>query len=261
MTKLTTKHWFYLFWHVILILVGIILMLLWADNLTAAKYLVPIGGSVVATGLGGMVLFLRVWLDQRESERLADIRAAGLSRIFAARAGLIKGEYDKRLARASQGIDILGYGLRNLREDYHDDFTDWARRAPVRILVLDPEFPSKHGPLADLRDPEERNTPGAIRADVRRLIEVCGPLLQNDQGRFMIRLYRCLPSITVFRIDQDIFWGPYFVHDVSRRMPTLLMEAGGGVSQRVVGHFETIWSSDTLSRAIPETWLPRANDS
>ena len=89
MTKSTTKHWFYLFSHVILILVGIILMLLWADDLSAAKYLIPIGGSVVATGLAGMVLFLRVWLDQRESQRLADIRAAGFSRIFATRAGLI----------------------------------------------------------------------------------------------------------------------------------------------------------------------------
>ena len=218
MTKFTTKHSLYLFWQLVLVLVGIILMLLWADNLSAAKYLVPIGGSIVATGLAGMVLFLKVWLDQRESQRLADIRAAGFSRIFATRAGLIKEEYDRRLARASQCIDIMGFGLRNLREDYHDDFAAWARRAPVRILVLDPEFPTEHAPLADLRDPEERNLPGTIRKDVRRLIEVCQPILQNDQNRFMIRLYRCLPSITVFRIDRDIFWGPYFVHDVSRKM-------------------------------------------
>ena len=107
----------------------------------------------------------------------------------------IKDEYDKRLARASQCIDIMGFGLRNLREDYHDEFAAWALRAPVRILVLDPEFPSENAPLADLRDPEERNAAGAIRADVHRLIEVCQPMLQNDQGRFMIRLYRCLPSI------------------------------------------------------------------
>ena len=256
MKKLTSNHGFYLSLHVILILVGIILMLLWAENRSVAHYLFPIGGSVVATGFGGIVLFLRVWLDQRESQRLADIRAAGFSRIFTTRAGLIKHEYDERLARASQRIDIMGYGLRNLREDYHEDFAAWARRAPVRILVLDPEFPSESAPIANLRDPEERNTAGAIKADVHRLIETCRPILKNEQARFMIRLYRCLPSITVFRIDQDIFWGPYFVHDVSRNMPTLLMEAGGGMSQRVIGHFETIWSSDELSRPIPKGWFP-----
>ena len=253
--KLTGKHWLYLSLHVILILVGIILMLRWGEKPSAAYYLFPIGGSVVATGFAGIVLFLRVWLEQGESQRLANMRASGLNRIFMTRAGLIKHEYDERLTRASQRIDIMGYGLRNLREDYREDFETWARRAPVRILVLDPEFPAKGASIADLRDPEERNRAGTIQADVRELIKTCRPILQNEPARFMVRLYTCLPSITVFRIDQDVFWGPYFVHDVSRNMPTLLMETSGSVSQRVIGHFEKIWSSDTLSRPIPEEWF------
>ena len=131
------------------------------------------------------------------------------------------------------------------------DFADWAKRAKVRILVIDPEFPKKDCCLADLRDTEEGD--GAIREDVRKLIRSCGGLLRSKNEGFEVRLYTCLPSVNLFRIDGDVFWGPYLVGDVSRNLPTLLMEADSKLSRRLIAHFDKVWKD--FAREVPVDWL------
>lgn len=254
-SALSARHWLYLACHAILALTGLILMLLDPQSMKVAKFFAAVGGSLVAMGVGGAVLFLMVWIDRKEAQRLNDMREYGLSRIFPARSVSIRSEYDERLAHASDSIDIMGFGLQHLREDYGEVFAKWTDQATVRILIVDPEFPSKESPIADLRDVEERHLRGDIRNDVMGLICSCRNLIKDDNSNFKVRLYRCLPSINLFRIDQDIFWGPYLIGDVSRNMPTFLMEADGRLSKKLIEHFDRIWSNEAFSREIPNEWL------
>ena len=199
---------------------------------------------------------MRVWMDQEQSERLRDLHEFGIRRVFSVRSVRIGSEYEKRLGRASEQIDIMGFGLKALREDHGHNFRKWAERASVRILLLDPEFPSVDQPIADLRDSEENHADGDIRKDVRQFLEHCGGLMEDRNVRFEIRLYRCLPSINLFRIDDEIFWGPYLIADVSRNMPTFLMERRGRLAEKLVNHFETIWKSDRFSRPASSQMKP-----
>ena len=251
-----TRHWLYLVCHAVIALIGMILILI--DEGGFWRRLLPaVGTSLVAMGLGGAVLFIRVWLD-RESEELRfldNIREHGLRRIFRARSVPIRSEYDKRLGSVSDCIEIMGFGLKHLREDYADQFAHWAHRATVRILILDPKYPNPTINFAALRDHEERNEVGDIEKDVMRLIQSCAHLLKEPTTDFRIRLFTCLPSISIFRIDNHLFWGPYFVGDVSRNMPTLLMEASGSLSTRIIRHFDEIWNNEDLSREVPNSWL------
>ena len=50
-----------------------------------------------------------------------------------------------------------------------------------------------------------------------------------------------------------VFWGPYLIGEVSRNMPTLLMETDGTVARRLLEHFDRIWTR--FSREIPKEWL------
>lgn len=86
-----------------------------------------------------------------------------------------------------------------------------------------------------------------------QLVRSCRCLILHEPN-FDIRLYRCLPSINFFRIDGDVFWGPYLIRDASRNMPTFLMEKDGKLSQRLINHFDKIWNDDQLSREIPSEW-------
>ena len=251
LSALHPKHWQYLLCHAILTLVGLVLVLLQPGQLTIQTLLAPVGASLMAMGIAGAVLFLRVWVDQEHADRLRDLQQFGLRRIFAVRSVKIAHEYDARLSAASEHIDIMGFGLKALREDYGKHFRGWAERANVRILVLDPEFPSRDLSIADHRDLEEGNTKGDIGRDVKQLADHCRTLMEDEDLRFNIRLYRCLPSVNLFRIDDDVFWGPYLVGDVSRNMPTFLMDGHGRLARRLVDHFETIWNSRQLSRAVP----------
>ena len=254
-SKLSARHGLYLACHVILVLVGLVIMLSDPEGLDRKDLYAPVGGSLVAMGVGGAVLFLMVWIDQANSRRLRDIEDFGVSRIFAGRSVRIRKEYDERLEGASEAIDIMGFGLSHLREDYGEAFDRWAERAVVRLLVLDPEFPEKRSRLADLRDVEEGNSAGDIATDVEKLVKTCRHLLVERPERFQVRLYRCLPSINFFRIDEEIFWGPYLIGDVSRNMPTFLMSKHGKLSRKLMEHFERIWGNEKFSREVPRDWL------
>ena len=250
----SARHGLYVSCHVILVVLGLSLMLYGWPTVKLTSLMVAVGASLLAMGVGGTVLFLFVWIDQTESERQDAIRASGLRWIFSARSVAIRSEYDTRLARAVESIDILGFGLKALREDYRDEFAVWAQRANVRILVLDPDFPHRDHSIATLRDREEESTDGTIGDDVRQFVASCRHLMEDPAVRFRVRLYRCLPTINLFRIDREVFWGPYLIGDVSRNMPTLLME-DGRLTERLIEHFDRIWDSDEFSRNIPNDWL------
>jgi hypothetical protein len=217
--------------------------------------IVSVGGSIIAAAIAGWVLFLYLWLSQDEIHRMEIIRKFGLIEAFESRAVRIKTEYDTRLDHASNAIDIMGFGLRAFNEDFHQDFAKWADRAKVRILLLDPEFPNEEYSIADQRDREENNDVGDIRRDVRAFVRGCAELLKNRRPNFQIKLYRCLPSINIFRIDDNLFWGPYLIGDVSRNFPTFLLDQRGTLYKRLLDHFDEIWSNEKFSRPVPMEWF------
>ena len=82
-----------------------------------------------------------------------------------------------------------------------------------------------------------------------QFLEQIGPLASSAGRPFDVRLYRCLPSINYFRIDDDIFWGPYLIPGQSRNMPTFIVRRGGILFDRLTLHFQQIW--DRFSR-VPD---------
>lgn len=146
---------------------------------------------------------------------------------------------------ARNHADVLGFGLSSFREDHLKDFPRWKLHVPIRILLLDPEYPSAEHSYAHQRDAEERNPVGTISSQVLKFIEETRHL--RDE-RFHIRLYRCLPMINMFRIDDDVLWGPFVIPEQSRNTPTFLCSRDGFLFDTLVSHFESIWQSDTLSR-------------
>lgn len=251
----------YVLCHLLMLTIGFaICMTPWAvPNTIIGTVVLAAGGSLIAAGIAGHVLYLHVKWSQKEEGRLEEIRRAGVEYVFEKRSVAMRSEYDTRLERASKSIDILGFGLQHLREDHLVHFSDWANRAKVRILVIDPESPISSRTYANQRDLEEGNEQGQISQDVHALVSGCRHMLTGSSGRFEIRLYTCLPSVNIFRIDDEVFWGPYFVGGVSRNMPTFLLDGGGFVSQAIMEHFERIWTDPGLSRNIPSEWLTRSD--
>jgi len=210
-----------------------------------------IGTSLTAAGLSGYIIFLYLLHSDRLTTLLSLFDSFGFAGAFAARAERIKSEYDSLLATASDRIDILGFGLSALREDYGAEFQTWKTHASIRILLLDPDFPDPTSSYALARDVEEENSPGKIATDAKLFVQQTRSLIDD---RFQVRLYRCLPSVNIFRVDDRLFWGPYLMKKQSRNAPTFLVKAPGHLHRVFVNQFETIWKSDDLSRSIPQSW-------
>ena len=237
---LTPTSWVYILIHFALFLGGFVLVR------SASVILQAVGASLVAAAVTGWVVFVYVRLSERRAEALEILDRFGFVTAFESRAARIKSEYDDRLARASECIDIMGFGLEALWEDYHSQFADWKSRAHVRILLIDPT-----SGYARQRDIEEAEIPGNIQRSAKRFLRETEKL-RSDRGkhRFEIRLYTCLPSVNIFRVDDEMFWGPYLVRAQSRNAPTFVVKHGGVLYRRLLEHFDTIWKSDILSRPV-----------
>ena len=130
----------------------------------------------MATGVAGWVVLVYVVMTQRVADRVALLEDAGILRVFPARSVAIRRHYEERVTKAKEGIDVIGFGLKALRQDFQvSGLRQWASAVTVRILLVDPEFP-REAPLVLLRDEEERQTRGTI------------PERTGIRGR---RAYRC----------------------------------------------------------------------
>ena len=237
--------------HFVVVLIGFIMC---QQNPTSLWF--AVGSSLIAGGIAGVVIFVYVFMAEQVSAKLDILNEFGFTAAFDARSVRIRQEYVQRLEKAGDQIDVIGFGLSSFREDFLNDFPKWRQRANVRILLLDPEFPSVELSCANQRDIEEKNSPGKIANDVRKFVEEMGALtLAGGDHTFDVRLYRCLPTLNIFRIDNELFWGPYLVGEQSRNSPTFLVRRGGILFDRFTKQFECIWKNETYSRSIPKAWL------
>jgi hypothetical protein len=205
-----------------------------------------IGGSLIAGGIAGITLLLYVLTTEGLKSRIEAFTKAGLLKIFSGRSVLIREEYHTRLAKAHH-IDLVGFGLSAFREDYINDFVGWSHRADVRILLIDPDFPTVQHSLADQRDKEENNPVGQIRSDVDAFERAVSQLAGLNRKRFKVHRMRVIPAINLFRIDDDVFWGPYLMQQQSRNTPTLLATRGGFLFDMLQKHFEALWAQSLPS--------------
>jgi hypothetical protein len=239
----------YVLVHVVVFLIGLILVIL------GGRVFVAIGASLIAAGMAGWVIFVYILFARNKARSLQLLRDFGLERAYNERGPNIRDVYEPRLNDAEDSIDIMGFGLRTFREDFGHKFEDWAHTLEVRVLLIDPSYPGDGHRYADQRDLEEGDNPGRIRSDVNAFINETKDLINDPEANFEVRLYQCLPAMTVFRIDDEIFWGPYSVNDQSRNMPIFLISNRGEMHSYLLTHFNAVWDDGQLSRPVYEEWL------
>lgn len=228
--------------HLVLVFGGMLCMTTEGERIIGAALAQSLGSGLLATGIAGMALYLYIRLTEQTQSRLEVLARAGISSVFPHRSVRIKEQYDRRL-RSAKRIDLIGLGLSSFREDYAREFAEWSRRAEVRILVLDPDFPTKAQSLADYRDIEEGGAKGEIRAEIEAFQTAVQTDGDIDSTRFQVRRMRSIPAINLLRIDDEIFWGPYLMTERSRNSPTILVHRGGFMFDHLERHFEATWQA------------------
>jgi hypothetical protein len=209
---------------------------------------VAIGTGVIGAGLAGLLAFFYVVIQDGEAARQRALERSGLVAVYERRSVSIRPEYDRLLRDAHRQIDILGFGLNSLREDFLADFPAWAQNCKVRILLLDPDAPIGPTKFADLRDEEEGQTQGSIKDEVEKFLDATSQLRAGNPN-FRVRLYSAMPSVNIFRVDGRLFFGPYLLRQPSRNTPTFFVREGL-LFDRLSEHFDNLWS-DEFSKDAP----------
>jgi hypothetical protein len=248
--SLQSSHWLYILVHFIIILGGYIITSIGSEISKS------IGTSVTATGITGLIVFLYLFVVQNKAEHLSKLSKFGFIDAFSSRSVTIKGEYTRRINYATSKIDVIGFSLKSMREDFANEFELWQKKAHVRILLIDPEYPSVTESYASQRDKEEGHPLNSMQNDVKTFIQQTKKLINTkNPNLFEVRLYKCLPAINIFRIDDELFWGPYLMGEQSRNTPTFVVKRGGVIFPVFVNHFDQIWNNNELSREIPQDWM------
>jgi hypothetical protein len=229
--------------NIITFLTGVILVLLALlldIQKTVGLIFVSIGTSIIASSV---VVYLSSKYLFKQNRIKEIIEIWGLSGIYKTRAEMNISS-NVKLRNANECIDIIAFGLKGFRETQSQLIEDKIRRGmKIRIVTINPN--SKY---LSQREKDEKEIDGQIKNTVEQLTEWVFNLKKNQikQDQVQIKYYDTLPFDFYFRIDNNVFIGPY-LYGISSQQ-TISYEITGNKEgfNYYTTYFERIWNNNEL---------------
>ena len=159
------------------------------------------------------------------------------------RAVTIKPEYDHRLSLMREHLDVLAWSLVSFREDHRQNLADWVNRGvQIRLLLVNPDTPVGKM-LCEHQDTVEGRSTGSTAGDITTFLSEVQPII----GGLEVRVSDFHPGTNIFRVDGEMFFGPYLAGDVSRNAPTGIVSEDHWLYLRLLAHFEWMWERALVS--------------
>lgn len=204
--------------------------------ISPANVFLNIGCSLIASGL---VLFFTAILIDRSKEYIVWSQWK-LEKIFKTRAEK-NTESDPKLERHNiKQLDGIAFGLKSFRSNREKDvLTCMQRGMNVRLLVMDPT--SK---FVQQREREEGGAAGSISTSIVALIEWADRLnSKSNDGKIKIRFYDCMTLDFYWRMDDEMYVGPYLLDVESQQTITYKYVKGGKGFDLYSEYFESLWNN------------------
>lgn len=228
----------------ITILIGVALICLDIFKLeTETKVWLNVGCSVFASGL--VVLLTAIFFERKKVNPLDDWK---ISKIYKTR--LEKNEEsDPKLEKISHCVDGVAFGLKTFRTGQTKRVEDCLRRGVnFRLLTMAPDSPH----VAE-REAEEKESAGQIKNTINQLINWANALNKKDyRGKIIVKGYSCMTLDFYWRLDNDMYVGPYMYGVDSKQTITYKFESGGKAFQLYSEYFENLWNDNSLTRPLTE---------
>lgn len=217
--------------------VGILLACLFKKQIDDTFYTVmlSISTSIVASTIVSFIMAGYLF-DQKEKSELME--KWGIKSLNSSR-GIINAEVDELFEGKVRTLDIIAYGLKSFREARSDRIKYLLKTGMrVRIITVNPE--SK---LLRYKDIDENKIEGSTAASIRDLIDWSEAIKKETGCNLEIRVINTLPTEVYFKVDDDIFVGPYQIGRESQQ--TITMRYGGNAdgADYYKEYFERIWRS------------------
>lgn len=199
--------------------------------------IINIASSVVATGV--VLTLTECFLHYQRQYDVWD--EWKLVRIYRTRAEK-NIESDKKLETHNvKQLDGIAFGLRSFRSNRKNDVLSCMQRGMnVRLLVMNPE-----SVFIQQREKEENAISGSISKSIYDLKKWAEDLnRESANGKITIKFYDTMTLDFYWRVDDDIYIGPYLFNIESQQTITYNFRQGGKGFDIYSKYFETLWEDE-----------------
>ena len=221
-----------------IVLVGILTILLDVFILkTNQSIWISIGCSLLASGI---VILAQTFL--MEGKTIDPLEMWGLKKIYETRAEKNK-DSDPKLKKAKKQVDAVAFGLKSFRTKYTDSVEKVLRNGVnFRILTMNPDAGNM---FLKQRELEEQEVEGQIQNSINKLVEWADNLNSKKyKGKIEIRGYKCMTLDFYWRVDDELYVGPYWYHVGSQQTITYKFTSGKKGFKLYEKYFEDLWNDE-----------------
>lgn len=235
-----TYNWKSLFAALAIVIIGFIFCII--EDTSKIPWL-SIGCSLIASGI---VILMHDFFVERK--KISELDEWKIEKIYSTRAER-NSEADPNLDKARYCIDGIAFGLSTFRTMYDKKIEQCLRKGvQIRLLTMDPE-----GKFISCREEEENSAPGGIKQTILEMVKWADDLNRsNPKGRIVIKAYNSMTLDYYWRVDDDLYIGPYWYGYKSADTITYKFVAGGRGFQHFSEYFEKLWDNKNLCRVLTE---------
>jgi hypothetical protein len=223
------------------IAVGLIILVAGILTVVFSKdYGVSIGCSLIASSVVALLNSLFV-----ERKKVSPLDSWGIQNIYKSRS-LMNKDCDISIDNAKRHIDIVAFGLKSFRTDYGNSALALLQKGVnIRIITMDPE--SK---FVRQREIEEGEVPGQIKNTIEQLVEWAEKLnAESTNGKITIKGYSCMTLDFYWRVDDDIYVGPYWYKYPSQQTISYKFTKGDGFDA-YYEYFDRLWNDPMMKPLV-----------
>lgn len=182
-------------------------------------------------------------LEKQLIQRSELIDNWGLEKIFRTRAEK-NAESDPKLESSFvKQLDGIAFGLSSFRCNREKDVLKCLMNGmQVRLIAMHPD-----SNFVLQRDLEENGRPGDIAASIKDLVKWVNKLnALSPYGKIEIKYYNAMTLDFYWRLDDELYVGPYLYNIVSQQTITYKYVKGGRGFNMYSDYFESLWNNNEL---------------
>lgn len=213
--------------------------LVYALSYDCNKLLTNLGCSIIASSL--FLLLLTLFTENDKKDPLDEW---GIAKVYETRSAK-NDDSDPALDHAKFCVDGIAFGLSSFRSKNASRVEDCLRRGVnFRFLVMHPE-----SQFVAAREEEEDVQPGQIASSINKLVEWADGLNEKGyKGKITVKGYKCMTLDFYWRVDNEIFMGPYWYKRLSQTTITYKFEPFGRCYDAYKDYFENLWADKGMEQ-------------
>lgn len=221
----------------VMLLVGVCLV--YALSYDYKELLKNLGCSLIASSL-----FLLILTYFTEDDKKDPLEEWGIAKVYETRSAK-NDDSDPALDNAKFSVDGIAFGLGSFRSKNAAIVEACLRRGVnFRFLVMHPE-----SQFVAAREQEEEEHPGHIASSIRKLVDWADELNgKGYKGKIVVKGYKCMTLDFYWRVDDEIFMGPYWYKRLSQTTITYKFKPSGRCYETYKDYFEKLWADNDMER-------------